>query len=68
LCWIETKIGRATNPIKALEQAITAQATRGDERMPVAICKNNRGRTTVTLQVEDFAWLLEGKLREGEGA
>ena len=48
---IECKVGARPNPLAALEQAF-AEAEEG--RIPIAICKKDRCRTTVTMELETF--------------
>ncbi|HYF56281.1 MAG TPA: restriction endonuclease [Salinarimonas sp.] len=55
--WVECKRGKRTHPREALEQAIEAGGHTG--RMPVAICKDDRGPVTATMLLGDFAWLLD---------
>ena len=53
--WIECKREKRTNPKAALRQA-EGDATKG--RIPIAICKDDRADTTVTLLFEDFLELV----------
>jgi len=49
--WIECKREKRTSPRGALAQAVEA-APKG--RIPIAICKDDRRDTTVTLLLDDF--------------
>jgi len=53
--WIECKREKRTSPRAALEQAVDA-APKG--RIPIAICKDDRRETTVTLLLDDFLELV----------
>jgi len=54
--WIECKSQRRANPRAALRQA--EAGARGENRWPVAVCKDNRRRPQVTMSFEDFVALL----------
>lgn len=59
--WIECKREKRTNPKAALKQAM-GDAPKG--RIPIAICKDDRQETTVTLLLEDFLDLVREWWRE----
>lgn len=54
--WVQTKHGARPNPIAALEQAIRDMGER--DLFPVAICRQDRGRDTVTMLLPDFVALF----------
>lgn len=58
--WVECKRGRCTYPKKALAQAIEASFEHGTEyQIPVAICRDDRSESTVTMRLDDFIDLLK---------
>ena len=52
--WIEAKRGKKTNIKAALRQAMDAK----DERIAVAVCRDDRDEATATLLLEDFMPML----------
>lgn len=54
--WVQTKHGARPNPIAALEQAVRDMGQR--DLFPVAICRKDRGRDTVTMLWADFIALF----------
>jgi hypothetical protein len=54
--WVECKAHRKCDLVAALAQAEVAAA--GTGRVPVAICKDDRQRPTVTMYHEDFYELV----------
>lgn len=57
--WPECKRGRITKPQAALDQAIAAVP---DDRIPIAVCRDDKSFSTVTMRLEDFLDLLAEKL------
>ena len=57
--WIEAKKGKKTYPIAALNQAKEACSGSG---IPVAICKDDYDKTTVTMEFDFFVTLLKSFL------
>ena len=53
---VECKAGKATNPRAALRQA--AREAAGRRGVPIAVCKDDRERATVTMHFDDFVALL----------
>lgn len=64
LC-IECKRGKLTYPKKALQQAIECADKQSEFTIPVAICKDDRSDTTVTMLFEDFLDLLAAAWMDG---
>lgn len=63
--WIECKVGKLTNPRAALKQARKALTDRKIEKIPVAVCKDDRTEPVAMLPLAAFAALVslaEGKL------
>lgn len=56
--WIEAKKGKKTYPIAALAQAKEACIANG-AGIPVAICRDDFGKTTVTLEFDFFVALIK---------
>ena len=48
--WVEVKRGAETRPLKALEQAMDACG----KRTPIAVCRNDRAKATVTMRMSDW--------------
>lgn len=63
--WIECKVGKLTNPRAALKQARKALTDRKIEKIPVAVCKDDRTEPVAMLPLAAFAALVslaEGRL------
>ena len=60
--WVEAKRGKKTNIKAALRQALEAK----DERVAVAICRDDREDPTATLLLSDFMPMLHVYIRAKE--
>ena len=58
--WIVAKRGKKTNIKAALRQAIEAK----DERVPIAVCRDDHAEATATLLLSDFMPMLKSWLDE----
>jgi hypothetical protein len=56
--WLECKVGARPNPVAAIEQATDAVSVAKDDRIPLAVCKQDRHHPTVTMRLEHFMDLL----------
>ena len=56
--WIECKVGKLTNPRAALKQARKALTDRKIEKIPVAVCKDDRTEPVAMLPLAAFAALV----------
>lgn len=62
--WIEAKRHARTNPKAALSQAIEDASANGENRIPVAVCRDNGtslSETTVTLRLTDWVHLVRDR-------
>lgn len=56
--FVECKRGKQTNIKAALRQALEKRS-KGDDRIALAVCKDDRQDATVTLRLQDFLKLLD---------
>jgi Holliday junction resolvase len=56
--WLECKVGKRPNLLAAMEQARKAIAKSGANKAPVAVCKRDREKPVVVLELDVFLVLL----------
>ena len=57
--WVECKVGARPNPLAALAQAEMARNKSCELKPPVAICKSDGKRITVTMSLNDWLDLFD---------
>lgn len=57
--WVECKVGKRPNIKAALEQAEEASQGAGSDKIPVSICKWDRGNPIASMRFDDFVEILK---------